>query len=125
MIPDNPITRQERYLDAIANGTTEVPEPITREEEYLAYIALNGGGGGGGTTNYNALQNKPQINGHTLTGNMTSSDLDISGTLSGLTDTDISNPAAGESLIYDGTKWSNGTGIISEAQWTAISNRLA
>ena len=48
-IPDSPITRKEKYLDAIANGTTEVPEPITREEEYLAWIALNGGGGGGGT----------------------------------------------------------------------------
>ena len=46
-IPDTPITRQETYLDAIANGTTEVPEPITREEQYLAWIALNGGGGGG------------------------------------------------------------------------------
>lgn len=46
-IPDSPITRKEKYLDAIANGTTEVPEPITREEEYLAWIALNGGGGGG------------------------------------------------------------------------------
>jgi hypothetical protein len=123
MIPDNPITRQERYLDAIANGTAEVPEPITREEEYLAYIALNGGGGGGGTKNYNALQNRPQVNGHTLSGDMSTSDLEI--TAAGLADTDISNPAAGESLIYDGTKWSNGTGIISEAQWTAITNRLA
>ena len=47
-IPDTPITRQETYLDAIANGTTEVPEPITREEQYLAWIALNGGGGGTG-----------------------------------------------------------------------------
>lgn len=33
------------------------------------------GGGGGGTTDYNALQNQPQINGVTLSGNKTTSDL--------------------------------------------------
>lgn len=37
--------------------------------------AGGGGGGGGGTTNYNQLSNKPQINGHTLSGNKTASDL--------------------------------------------------
>ena len=37
----------------------------------------SGGGGGGGTDNYNALQNKPQINGTTLTGNKSLSDLGI------------------------------------------------
>ena len=36
-----------------------------------------GGGGGGGTTNYNSLENKPQINGTTLTGNKSLSDLGI------------------------------------------------
>lgn len=35
------------------------------------------GGGGGGTSNYNALENKPQINGTTLTGNKSLSDLGI------------------------------------------------
>ena len=34
-------------------------------------------GGGGGTTDYTLLSNKPQINGHTLTGNLSTSDLDI------------------------------------------------
>lgn len=95
MIPDNPITREEKYLDAIANGTAEVPEPITREEEYLAYIALNGGGGGG-ADNYNALSHKPQINGTTLTGNKTTADLGIS---------DDINSAIGK---------------ITESQWVSI-----
>lgn len=36
-----------------------------------------GGGGGGGTTNYNALSNKPQINGVTLSGNKSLDDLGI------------------------------------------------
>jgi hypothetical protein len=42
------ITREEQYLSAIANGSTDVPEPVTREEQYLYQIAVNGGGGGGG-----------------------------------------------------------------------------
>ena len=35
------------------------------------------GGGGGGTSNYNDLSNKPSINGVTLSGNKSSSDLGI------------------------------------------------
>ena len=37
----------------------------------------NGGGGGGGTSNYNALTNKPSINGVTLIGNKTLEDLGV------------------------------------------------
>lgn len=56
----------------------ELPEPVTREEIYLYNIAVNGGGGGsGGTTNYNALNNKPKINGVTLTGDKTLQELGI------------------------------------------------
>lgn len=48
-IPDKPITRQEKFLNAAATGNKEgLPAPITREEEYLNAIAENGGGGGGG-----------------------------------------------------------------------------
>ena len=36
-----------------------------------------GSGGGGGTSDYTQLSNKPQINSHTLTGNMSSSDLGL------------------------------------------------
>ena len=35
------------------------------------------GGGGGGTTDYTDLTNKPQINGHTLSGNQSASDLGL------------------------------------------------
>lgn len=38
---------------------------------------LGGGGGGGGTTDYNALNNKPSINGVTLSGNKTSEQLQL------------------------------------------------
>lgn len=44
--------------------------------------AFIGGGGGGGssTTNYNSLTNKPSINGTTLSGNKTSTELGVYGT---------------------------------------------
>lgn len=70
-----PITRREVFLNAIAEGDGEVPEPVTREEVYLKKIFENGGGGGGGTTNYNALRNKPQVNGIELSGNKTTENL--------------------------------------------------
>ena len=47
-LPENPITRGEKYLAKIAGQSVDIPEtPITREEQYLDYIARNGGGGGG------------------------------------------------------------------------------
>ena len=80
-VPEEPLTREEMYLSAIAQVTpaTDVPPyPLTREEAYLNKIVENGtGGGGGGTTNYNALENKPQINSHELSGNKSSSDLGL------------------------------------------------
>lgn len=44
----------------------------------LAVLLAKIKSGGGGTKNYNDLENKPQINGVTLTGNKTSADLSIS-----------------------------------------------
>lgn len=42
-----------------------------------------GGGGGGGTTDYNALLNKPQINGHALSGNKTAAQLGLVAAVAG------------------------------------------
>ena len=79
--PSEPLTREEQYLSAIAGVTaaTDIPEkPLTRVEKYLNKIVENGGGGGGGgTSNYNALENKPQINSHELSGDKSSSDLGL------------------------------------------------
>lgn len=47
----------------------------------VAYTNAHGGGGGGGTTNYNQLSNRPQINGTTLTGNKSASDLGLLGSV--------------------------------------------
>lgn len=38
-------------------------------------LAVKNGGGGGGTSNYNSLENKPQINGVTLSGDKSTEDL--------------------------------------------------
>lgn len=77
-VPSNPINRKEQYLAKIAGQAVEIPaEPLTREEAYLDEIAKNGSGGGGGTTNYNLLENKPQIAGTELQGNKSLADLGI------------------------------------------------
>ena len=49
-VPEEPLTREEKYLSAIAGVTasTEIPEkPLTRVEAYLAKIVENGGSGSG------------------------------------------------------------------------------
>ena len=47
------------------------------DEILLGIINSKSGGGGGDTSNYNDLSNKPQINGNTLVGNKTASDLGL------------------------------------------------
>ena len=47
------------------------------------------GGGTGGTTNYNNLSNRPQINGITLAGNKTASDLNLQPAGNYITNEDI------------------------------------
>lgn len=48
-VPEEPLTREEQYLSAIAGVTSssDIPEePLTRIEAYLDKIVENGGGGG-------------------------------------------------------------------------------
>ena len=59
------------HLEKVVAGQDE---PISHLEKI---IALYGGSGGSGTNNYNALLNKPSINGVTLTGNKTLVDLKL------------------------------------------------
>lgn len=75
-----PESRVEEILYDTINGEEYTGLPESRIEELLLElkeVIEAGGGGGGGTTNYNALQNKPQINGHTLSGNMSAEDLGL------------------------------------------------
>ncbi len=41
-----PITRRERFLNALSDETQELPAPVTREEVFLKQAAESGGGGG-------------------------------------------------------------------------------
>lgn len=75
-----PESRVEEILFDTINGEEYNGLPESRIEELLLELKAvieAGGGGGGGTTNYNLLQNKPSINGVTLSGNKTSADLSI------------------------------------------------
>lgn len=76
-----PESRSEEILFATINGEEYNGLPESRIEELLLelkeVIEAGGGGGGGGTTNYNLLQNKPKVNGHTLQGNLSTDDLEI------------------------------------------------
>lgn len=73
--------RNEDILRSTIDGTDYDGLPQSREEELLIElketIEAGGGGGGGGTTNYNALSNKPKINGTELSGNKTLNQLGI------------------------------------------------
>jgi len=73
-----PQSRAEEILIATINGTEYSNLPQSRIEYLLLELkeAIEaGGGGGGGTTNYNLLNNLPQINGVTLKGDKSFDDL--------------------------------------------------
>ena len=65
-----PESRVESYLAKAAGEDVTIPEnPLSRTEQYLAAIAEGGGGGGGGTSNFNDLSNRPKYNSSAMTGN--------------------------------------------------------
>ena len=76
---NNPQSRTEEILIATIDGNEYDKLPQSRLEELLLELkeVIEAGGGGGGTTNYNLLSNKPQINGVTLSGEMTAADLSL------------------------------------------------
>ena len=61
-------------LEKVITGNSE---PISHLEQIIALYGGSGGSGGSGTTNYNALLNKPSINGVDLVGNKTLIDLKL------------------------------------------------
>lgn len=68
-------SRAEQILRATIDGTPYDKAPQSRMEELL--IELKNSGGGGGTSDYNQLSNKPSLNGKTLSGDLTSKDVDV------------------------------------------------
>lgn len=79
----SPISATEKYLSKMAGSYSgDLPSPSNRTEAFMYYAAINSGGGGEGTTDYTQLENKPSINGVTLTGNKTTADLNLATDLS-------------------------------------------
>ena len=66
------------HLEKTIAGTAQ---PISHLEWIIATYGGGSGSGSSGTTDYNALTNKPSINGITLTGNKTPLDLGITFTI--------------------------------------------
>lgn len=63
--------------DGGAIDATSVIQTESGPQKVVKVMDVNGGGGGGGTSDYEQLENKPQINSVTLTGNKTGSDLGL------------------------------------------------
>jgi hypothetical protein len=81
------------------------PGSWTGSTNWQVYKLSEGGSGGGGTSNYNDLTNKPSINGVTLLGNKTTSDLGLQSELTfDNVPTDGSNNPVKSDGIYDSEK---------------------
>lgn len=101
-----PKSRKEQYLAKAAGMDTQIPaEPMSREEEYLNAIAQ--GGGGGGTSNFNDLENRPQLNGTAMTGNTN---------ITNFTGTDGVNAGA-QGLVPAPATTDNGSLLKADGTW--------
>ena len=72
--------KEQDTFNTSRNGA--VPKPSAADVSGNKVLQADGtwvaqSGGGGGTSDYNDLSNKPQINGHTLSGNQSAADLGI------------------------------------------------
>ena len=85
------------------------PGSWTGSTNWQVYKLSEGGSGGGGTSNYNDLTNKPSINGVTLTGNKTTSDLSLQDKMQYSTMPTASADNEGKIYQYVGTTDANYT----------------
>ena len=103
------IIKQVKQLASALQGKQDKPDSTGTAGQVLGLdsslnpVWVDQSGGGGGTTNYNSLENKPQIQGITLTGNKTASDLGLalSAELAEKQDAPILSGAAGQVLGLD------------------------
>ena len=93
--------------------------PISHLEKVIALYGGTGGSGGSGTTNYNALLNKPSINGVDLIGNKTLADLGITN----YDDTQIKKDIAGVNGKIEALKSSQS--LEYEGESATCNNTLA
>ncbi len=72
-----PQSRVEKIIHSMTGDQVTLEPPQSRVEEDLLALkeVIEQGGGGGGTKDYNALENKPSINGTILQGDLTLEDI--------------------------------------------------
>ena len=100
-------SRVENILEATISGDPYDTPPYSRVEKLL--IDLKNSGGGGGTNDYEELINKPTINGHELSGNMSSDDIGVQSKINNEYD-----PSDEEVILHGGAGSSNTYNPISE-----------
>ena len=153
-MPNNlpkPITTREKFLAKAAGMDVETPKPVTREEHYLEAIAEGGSveslkdvqiedpengevlkydaeqgkwingtaSGGGGTSDYTDLTNKPKINDVTLSGNKSLSDLGIADA------DDVYTKTESDTLFSAKVDKVSGKGLSENDYTTAEKTKLA
>lgn len=97
-------------------------------DELLMGLALfgggtSGGGGGGGTTNYDALSNRPKINGVQLTGNKTSADLHIAEKMQDFFDKEANQDSTlADDMRIKMTKTGGGEAILGTDEGMSVSD---
>ena len=80
------IIKQVKQLASALQGKQDKPDSTGTAGQVLGLdsslnpVWVDQSGGGGGTTNYNSLENKPQINSVTLTGNKSAAELGLAAT---------------------------------------------
>lgn len=108
------------YTKTVNASSTDTEVPSAK----AVYQAIQGGGGGGGTTDYDMLSNRPQINGVTLTGNLSSSDLGIDGIPILDSDFNVWETDSGIYKVEQGVKIVYGTGTLPNDEHT-VKNDIA
>lgn len=74
----NDISREVNIIDSIIKRVPYDGPVLSRIEEKLMELkAVIEQGGGGGTSDYDELENRPAVNGHTLTGDQSGTDLGL------------------------------------------------
>lgn len=138
----NTVTWTVDSTDVAVEGDGTIQMTFSENDEVIKTYVANttveesispggGGGGGGGTDNYNDLNNKPQINGITLTGNKTLTGLGIHNVPSGGSSNQVlaKNSSADHDLKWvdqsggaeiDDTAGEGDTGVVWSADktWT-------
>ena len=119
--PENPYNPAHAEDCALVEIDSSVIPPLSGKEglypRYAKLVYLLNGGGSGGTSDYNDLENKPTINGVTLSGDLSTVDLSVS--YNDLTDLPTIN-----GITLSGSKTSSDLGLESQITSTVQLSTL-